>query len=205
LSVKLIEVIVKYVRSDASDRNVIIRNVSDTVLSLLAILETLGQCGSIAKDSVSIVRRELSLFVSIAQGESKSIPGTGMVLNDNLFEVPGVGAGKISKTSIHARKKVTEVTGQSGVVDHSNAPVGSEAVTLRTIQSDIIKKDSHSDRTNAIVNLLRTKSDLTVKDFMHVIAGISEKTIQRELIRLVSIGVLKKQGERRWTRYSLAA
>jgi len=32
---------------------------------------------------------------------------------------------------------------------------------------------------------------------------VSEKTIQRELQALVATGAVKKEGERRWTRYSL--
>jgi len=42
-----------------------------------------------------------------------------------------------------------------------------------------------------------------VKDFAKVITDISEKTIQRELLDLVQRGVIKKEGERRWSRYSL--
>jgi hypothetical protein len=38
-----------------------------------------------------------------------------------------------------------------------------------------------------------------------VVRGVSEKTIQRELSLLVLEGTVRKQGERRWTTYSLAA
>lgn len=64
-------------------------------------------------------------------------------------------------------------------------------------------KDRKDGRKNAIIALLSRKSNLTVKDFLSVITDCSEKTIQRELIELVSQGVLKKEGERRWSRYSL--
>jgi hypothetical protein len=42
-----------------------------------------------------------------------------------------------------------------------------------------------------------------MKDFVKVIPECSEKTIQRELLDLVGKGVLKKEGERRWSTYSL--
>ena len=61
-----------------------------------------------------------------------------------------------------------------------------------------------SGREAIIVKYLDDKNNLTVKDFSRVIKGCSEKTIQRELLRLVGNGVLKKVGERRWSRYSLA-
>ena len=44
---------------------------------------------------------------------------------------------------------------------------------------------------------------MNVKDVLGVVAGVSEKTIQRELLALVDEGILKKEGERRWTLYSL--
>jgi len=58
-------------------------------------------------------------------------------------------------------------------------------------------------RREVILSLLGKKTDLTIRDFSDVIKDCSEKTIQRELIALVGQGVLKKEGERRWSRYSL--
>jgi DNA-binding HxlR family transcriptional regulator len=37
-----------------------------------------------------------------------------------------------------------------------------------------------------------------------MIRGVSEKTIQRELGALIESGLVMKQGERRWSVYSLA-
>ncbi len=60
-----------------------------------------------------------------------------------------------------------------------------------------------SDRQQIILKELRNKGQLTVKDLAEKIKGCSEKTIQRELLSLVGSGVLKKEGERRWSRYSI--
>jgi predicted HTH transcriptional regulator len=61
-----------------------------------------------------------------------------------------------------------------------------------------------SERRDVILKLLAEKSNLSVKDFSTVITDYSEKTIQRELLALVDEGIVKKQGERRWSTYSLA-
>jgi len=58
-------------------------------------------------------------------------------------------------------------------------------------------------RQEVILNMLKEGKILTVKDFSKEIKGCSEKTIQRELLSLVAKGSLKKEGERRWSRYSL--
>jgi hypothetical protein len=65
---------------------------------------------------------------------------------------------------------------------------------------------SNSERQEAIVRFVKDKKEVSIKDILSVqsiVKSASEKTIQRELLRLVAIGVLNKVGERRWSRYSL--
>jgi hypothetical protein len=62
---------------------------------------------------------------------------------------------------------------------------------------------SKNDRRTIILALIKQKPALGVKDFVKSIPGVSEKTIQRELLAMVSEGVLVKRGERRWSTYSL--
>jgi hypothetical protein len=74
------------------------------------------------------------------------------------------------------------------------------------VQEAPAKRDtggSKADRTTMIISLLKKRDGLTIKDFSTVIKDCSEKTIQRELLSLVEKGVLKKEGERRWSKYSL--
>ena len=61
-------------------------------------------------------------------------------------------------------------------------------------------KDKNS-RQDIILSMLKSGVKLTIKDFAQNIKDCSEKTIQRELLSLVSKGVLKKEGERRWSKY----
>lgn len=64
-------------------------------------------------------------------------------------------------------------------------------------------KDKKESRQERILSLLRSRPNLTIKDFANVINDCSEKTIQRELIDLVEKGIIKREGERRWSKYSL--
>ena len=64
--------------------------------------------------------------------------------------------------------------------------------------------DKKDTRKRAILELLKGGGHLTIKDFSSVIRDCSEKTIQRELLALVEENVLKKEGERRWSRYFIA-
>jgi predicted HTH transcriptional regulator len=60
-----------------------------------------------------------------------------------------------------------------------------------------------TQRREVILALLKHKSPITVKDVGETIVDCSEKTLQRELVALVQEGVLKKEGERRWSNYFL--
>lgn len=57
------------------------------------------------------------------------------------------------------------------------------------------------ERKDKILSVVREKGNVMIKDISKHIPNCSEKTIQRDLIDLVSQGLLDKRGERRWTTY----
>jgi hypothetical protein len=61
-----------------------------------------------------------------------------------------------------------------------------------------------SDRSQRILAIVKAKGIVSIGDVSAVVTDCSEKTIQRELLALVEQGVLKKEGERRWSTYRLA-
>jgi len=60
-----------------------------------------------------------------------------------------------------------------------------------------------TDRHDAVLSVIRDKKTVYIKDISTVIRDVSEKTIQRELQKLIHEGLIKKEGSRRWTAYSL--
>jgi DNA-binding transcriptional ArsR family regulator len=61
-----------------------------------------------------------------------------------------------------------------------------------------------TDRAERIKTVLEAKPQASVKDIAEVITDVSEKTIQRELNSLIEKGQVIREGERRWSRYSVA-
>ena len=59
------------------------------------------------------------------------------------------------------------------------------------------------DRRETILSVIKDKKKVSIKDISTIIRNISEKTIQRELASLVELGTVVKEGERRWSIYSL--
>lgn len=64
-----------------------------------------------------------------------------------------------------------------------------------------VKKNS---RQSIIIAILKRKKEVTIRDISSLIRNCSEKTIQRELLTMVRTGILKRVGEKRWSRYFLA-
>jgi hypothetical protein len=60
-------------------------------------------------------------------------------------------------------------------------------------------------RRDRILSIIKDKVQVTIKDISGAITDVSEKTIQRELMSLISDGTLRKEGERRWSKYSINA
>lgn len=61
-----------------------------------------------------------------------------------------------------------------------------------------------TDRAERIKTVLEAKPQATIKDIAEVITDVSEKTIQRELNSLIEKGQVLREGERRWSKYSVS-
>ena len=84
-----------------------------------------------------------------------------------------------------------------------------ELSTARTEDRSILKEFGavsvkKNSRQSIIIALLKRKKEIMIKDVSPLIDGCSEKTIQRELLTMVASGILRKIGEKRWSRYTLA-
>ena len=60
-----------------------------------------------------------------------------------------------------------------------------------------------TDRAERIKTVLEAKPQATIRDIAEIITDVSEKTIQRELNSLIEKGQVLREGERRWSRYSV--
>lgn len=62
---------------------------------------------------------------------------------------------------------------------------------------------SHQSRQDQIRDIIAVKKSVSIKDISADIKDCSEKTIQRELNDMIEKAIIKREGERRWSRYSL--
>lgn len=159
-----------------------------TGLKLLSFLEVSYSAGIISEMNFNILKQELGGLLQVVESEEKNSDSKGVIFPEHFFavsELPQGLPGLIDK-------------GQNIMSDRLSFKKPAE--TVRT--GDTKQKDK-TNRQEIILSLLKKNPELGIKDFTSSIKDCSEKTIQRELATLVYKGQIKKEGEKRWSRYSL--
>lgn len=167
------------------DKNVVIQSIFSSALETISILNVAKVSHLISEMNHTLLVREIDNIIGLLRDRlAKSAESAGYVLSESFFRTPSLFPSGFKPDSRDSSRK-------------ENSQVGG----ITQGKSDAaIKK---SQRQENIVNILKGQSDLTIKDFSKVIKDCSEKTIQRELLDLVQKGVIKREGERRWSKYSL--
>lgn len=58
-------------------------------------------------------------------------------------------------------------------------------------------------RRESILSIIKARGKVSIKDISDSVTDCSEKTIQRELMSLIDENIIVREGERRWSKYSL--
>lgn len=213
-----------------SDTEHILKESINSINEIISRFEIAHISGLISTMNFSVLKNELVSLRDSVESIRKGGGGQNILITSDFFvqdkllkegspssEVKDESAGNpiAPQKQIH----VTQVSNPKA--SHKTPPSGDiRAITPtarfsqeRTQITQPINRIGHNesiaskrkgDRSEAILKILKKKDNLTVKDISLVISDCSEKTIQRELLALVDKNVLKKTGERRWSRYSLA-
>lgn len=168
------------------------------VLELIGLLTVAKNAGLVSDTNYEIMHRELSgispqvetlgeMFKKLEVREEHKAP----VHRENIQDKP---QDRPERPSFYISSSV-----------HS-APVIKDRLPKEPAREpkDGVVAQKKNSRQGTILGLLKKKKEIMVKDVVPLIEGVSEKTIQRELLALVSKGILRKEGEKRWSRYSLA-
>lgn len=162
-----------------------------SIANILSLLNTALLVGLISEMNFSILKKEFEDLIRLVESAQKKLSTGPVILSDHFFTVLSENINPIQNNfkAISSFNSQTFSKGQDTVSDRK---------THRTISADIT-----SNRQNIILDMLQKTGELGIKDFAQAISGCSEKTVQRELMSLISKGQVKKTGEKRWSRYSL--
>ena len=167
--------------------------VKTKVLEIVSLLEVASRSGIVSPMNFSILKTEfMNLIHALSTFKKNTDQGMQFALPKTFFEV----TKPLYQPNSAPRQEINE-----GEYKRQHSYIKDTAVSDKKEEGQVVFKKTN--RQSIIVNLLKRKKELTIKDIAEVIRDCSEKTIQRELIALIHAGVLKKVGERRWSKYSL--
>jgi hypothetical protein len=175
------------------------REYFSAILSSFSELTTLfyvaNMAHMISPMNFEIIQAELSKMVTmLSQAISKNTADRKIIADDYFNVSTGQDYSKnIFTGTQHFDKGQMDIRDKHVLYKNDHSKTGN---------TESHQKD-RNNRQDTILTLLKEGKVLTIKDFSSQIKDCSEKTIQRELLSLVAKNVLKKEGERRWSRYSL--
>ena len=187
-------------------------------LEIISLLEISNISGIISPMNYSVLRFEIEKIVELVDLKERSL-NSKFLLSKNFFEITEgqaiiqnrqedtnkVFSLKDNKASTDQTSGGTTASSEDLIKGHYNRQqfvkdIKNEKNGDMSFNKGQVPK---GDRYEIIINLLKNTKEISVKDVSSLISDCSEKTIQRELLSLVDKGVLKKEGERRWSKYSL--
>ncbi|HEX7724406.1 MAG TPA: DeoR family transcriptional regulator [Candidatus Paceibacterota bacterium] len=178
------------------DKNVVIQSLFSAALETMSLLNVARISNLISDMNHKLLVSEIDNIVSMLRDRLvQNAQNAGYILSESFFRTPNLFASGF--------KPDTRSGERSDRPQNTQNPAQNPAQNKGTARVSAETAAKKNDRQERILAVLKDQSNLTVKDFAKVITDVSEKTIQRELLDLVQKGVIKREGERRWSRYSL--
>jgi hypothetical protein len=228
MSSKTLDLVVTFNKTEELARGVVTQ-----AMALVSVSDIAVTARFISEANYSLVVHQVQIFINEVETYWKTSSHNNQVMPIHLFdvesldasykndmsfmtrdhsetsrvdvqEIPRAGAVKTHMVK-NERVHTTNISGNGDKTrrDLEYKKTVSSSSTIKGIK-DESKTEGKSERQTLILSTISTRGESSIKDLADVIKGCSEKTIQRELISLVSSGELLKTGERRWSRYSIA-
>lgn len=184
------------------DKNTVIQSLFTAALETISLLNVAKISNLITEMNHRLLVREIDGVLALLRDRLiANAENAGYILSDTFFKTPSLFSTDFK--SGHGNQNIS--ANQTNQAGHTVQRTEGETLALNKHihkgHADVQEKKS--ERQELIITALKGQSHLTIKDFSRIIKGCSEKTIQRELLAMVDSGLIKKEGERRWSRYSL--
>lgn len=166
--------------------------------AIVSLCEVARSTGAVSQMNFSILREEFLSLINLIESKFSGLTSAQSVRN--LVALP-----------FHPGSGVSGINSYSGMVKKDNVASTVKDSSVKDISVFNKKGDNQnqtglsdsSSRQDKIMSFIKKHGPSSIKDIASVIVGCSEKTVQRDLVSLVSRGDLQKKGERRWSVYSI--
>lgn len=226
-AISFLDLVTSFVSNDMTSR-MFVTAIGDEIEAISGLLEVGVLTGGMSQMNVSILKKEFDDVYRLTI-EKYSQGGTSQrhIMDQTFFEISegnDVSYKRQIPSPRHAVESPQEViTSGSESVPHKPSEVSFKppveehkvkdasqravptAAPIKKIQAAASgqSKAAKSSRRDAVLKILAKKNGMYIKDISSQFADCSEKTIQRELNTLIKDGLVRREGERRWSIYYL--
>lgn len=198
---KLLESFVSYSQSSTSNKEKTYNDFNVNILEMSSLFDLTYNVGFVTKMNYDILNNEIGGLSNAIR--SYHIDSSSKTLfNEESFHVEKISGQNMTDTANGSILNKSDIN-KENVLYKGHESKGHNNVLYKKRPINKVISNTNQDRRNKILSEIKKKGDVSVKDIALVITGYSEKTLQRELISMVTDGILKKEGERRWSRYSM--
>jgi len=190
---RLRELAVEISESLGKDIAFTIEILTKKIPQVISVIDLALGIGNVSQMNFTLLRKEYSDLFATLKNENQAFFNNQVEVGAGVLG-PSGNISPVGTSSLMERPVVQATEYKRQSVSHSSIKD-----TLRTTIPTINKGQRHEE----IIKFLKGKDWVSIKDISHLFPTVSGKTVQRELTDLVGRGVLKKKGERRWSRYSL--
>lgn len=163
------------------------------VYEVLSFIEIAYTIGFISEMNTAILKKEFMILIGELESHQKKDKHFTFILDEQMFS---------ARQDLAVNKEVKRTLSDTVSFINKESPLQNfKSNKLDSLTTSLTDK---KDRTEKILNLIKEKKDISIKDISSSFTDCSEKTIQRELNSLVLKGQLKKTGAKRWSRYQLS-
>ncbi|NTV44872.1 MAG: hypothetical protein HGA67_04285 [Candidatus Yonathbacteria bacterium] len=217
-----------------TDRVSTTERVYDTIAEITTLLTVAFAGDLLSEMNVSILKKEYAILQeTVRKWEKEITPREGFVRDLFASDIPhpigiapfgrttekyagikghmkdmyngqhaGDTKGHTKDSSVHDERPIMSLRNEMS--DRSSVAVTPFSESKNIEINQTIKSIKEERRKN-IVAVIKRKKHVTIKDIAQIVHTVGEKTIQRELAAMVEEGVLKKEGEKRWSTYTMAS
>lgn len=158
------------------------------LLELATLFEIANAAGYLSSMNTTMLQKACADTAAYLRHHEDAPTSEGVSFQEDYFVPP------VSKQAVPSRERSGNVKDIS--IRQNNIKDNFRRTVKKTSPGKRIRHD-------AVLNIVREKKQVSIKDVVQAVPGYSEKTIQRELLALVSAGLVRRVGERRWSTYVL--
>lgn len=209
LALNLVSDTMSLISLTVKERDERIKGIYFSSSKILSFCEIAYASGMISEMNYMILKKEFQIFMDTLQSKRvRKDEENTFTIPSNFFETREIMDNK--NAGVLERGGFERDIANNLVVSNTNGHKGQYKRHLpikdnNVLYKSALKTGSSGDRKEMILKTFKEskKTALSIKDIEEFVKDCSEKTIQRQLIDMVKSGVLEKQGERRWSTYSL--